>query len=92
MRRRKLLHSHAWKQFGQMLAAGFVARCIQFPCGGSNRELSGYEFDYRLVWRFLLAQNPSRILEVAHLNGDAETIVVATMLPHESQIRFRQRV
>jgi hypothetical protein len=44
------------------------------------------------VWRFLLAQHPSRILEVADLNGDAETIVVAAMLPHESQIRFRQRV
>jgi hypothetical protein len=31
-------------------------------------------------------------LEVAHLNGDAETIVVAAMLPDESQNRFRQRV
>jgi len=92
MRRRKLLHSHAWKQFGQMFSAGFVPRCIQFPCGWSNRELSGYEFEYRLVWRLLLAQHPSRILEVAHLHGDAETIVVAAMLPDESQIRFGQRV
>jgi hypothetical protein len=40
------------------------------------------------VWPFTLTQNPTRIPEIAHQNGDAKAVVIPPMLPHKGKIGF----
>ena len=75
-----------------MVVAGLVALCINVPRGNEDAGLRGQQglvID-RAASHF--CQVSVRDSEETHLYGNPETILVAAMLSHKNQIRFRKRI
>jgi hypothetical protein len=74
-----------------LLSPGLIAPSIQLPCGGGNLKLFCDEVQNRHIRLFILSQNPTRISEIAHQNGDTKAVVIASGLSHKYKIGLCER-
>lgn len=74
-----------------MLPACFLTGCIHLPRVDRYSDLLGNQVNESAVRLFVCGKHLARVVEVDHQNGDAETVVTSTMLPHKGKVIARER-
>lgn len=74
-----------------MLSTGLLPYRVYLPCCRWNFSLLCNQIEENAVRVFVCRKHPAGIAETDHQDGDAETVMISTMLSHKGKVISRER-
>lgn len=86
----KLLHAQSVKHLQHMLSARLLPKRVHLPCCRGNIDLFCNQIEENAIRSFVCGKHSAGIAEIDYQDGDAETVMIPTMLPHEEKVTSRE--